>query len=90
MISGRDEREAPCTIGWANIYSVPIWMKQTEGTIKSEVDALKGAGLVEDLMITDVQGNAQIQIQQIQSMIDADAIVCAVCRNVKCGSNVVR
>ncbi len=70
-------RKAPYTIGWANIYSVPTWMKQTEGTIKAEVDDLKKAGLVKDLMVTDAQGNAQTQIQQIQSMIDAnvDAIV---------------
>ncbi len=52
-------------------------MKQTEGTITAEVEELKKAGLVKDLMITDAQGNAQTQIQHIQSMIDAnvDAIV---------------
>jgi len=73
----KGDRKAPYTIGWANIYSVPTWMKQTEGTIKIEVDELKKAGLVKDLMVTDAQGNAQTQIQQIQSMIDAnvDAIV---------------
>ena len=66
------DREAPYTIGWANIYSVPTWMKQTEGTITAEIEELKKAGLVENLMITDAQGNAQTQIQHIQSMIDAD------------------
>lgn len=66
------ERKAPYTIGWANIYSVPTWMKQTEGTITGEIEALKAEGLVDELMITDAQGNAQTQIQQIQSMIDAD------------------
>lgn len=66
------DREAPYTIGWANIYSVPTWMKQTEGTITDIVDQLKQQGLVDDLMITDAQGNANTQIQQIQSMIDAD------------------
>ncbi|UUP18679.1 ABC transporter substrate-binding protein [Nitratireductor thuwali] len=66
------ERQAPYTIGWANIYSVPTWMKQTEGTIAAEVERLKKEGLVDDLMITDAQGNAQTQIQHIQSMIDAD------------------
>ncbi|MAY61698.1 MAG: ABC transporter substrate-binding protein [Rhizobiales bacterium] len=73
----KGDREAPYTIGWANIYSVPTWMKQTEGTISDEVDRLKEEGLVDELMITDAQGNAQTQIQQIQSMIDAnvDAIV---------------
>lgn len=73
----KGDRKAPYTIGWANIYSVPTWMKQTEGTIKDEVDELKKAGLVKDLMVTDAQGNAQTQIQHIQSMIDAnvDAIV---------------
>ncbi|MBD8653777.1 ABC transporter substrate-binding protein [Rhizobium sp. CFBP 13726] len=73
----KGDRKAPYTIGWANIYSVPTWMKQTEGTITAEVDELKKSGLVKDLMITDAQGNAQTQIQHIQSMIDAnvDAIV---------------
>jgi len=66
------EREAPYTIGWANIYSVPTWMKQTEGTIAAEIAVLQESGLVDSLMITDAQGNAQTQIQQIQSMIDAD------------------
>ncbi|MGY5810972.1 substrate-binding domain-containing protein [Rhizobium sp. LEGMi198b] len=73
----KGDRKAPYTIGWANIYSVPTWMKQTEGTITDEVAALKKDGLVKDLKITDAQGNAQTQIQQIQSMIDAnlDAII---------------
>lgn len=73
----KGDRKAPYTIGWANIYSVPTWMKQTEATIVDEVDRLKKEGLVKDLMITDAQGNAQTQIQHIQSMIDAnvDAII---------------
>ncbi|WP_176038274.1 ABC transporter substrate-binding protein [Brucella tritici] len=73
----KGDRKAPYTVGWANIYAVPTWMKQTEATIVDEVARLKKEGLVKDLMITDAQGNAQTQIQQIQSMIDAniDAIV---------------
>lgn len=71
------EHKPPFTLGWANIYSVPTWMKQTTDTIQKEVDVLKGQGLVSKLMITDAQGNANTQIQQIQSMIDAkvDAIL---------------
>lgn len=67
----------PFTLGWANIYSVPTWMKQTTDTINQEVEELKKQGLVSKLMITDAQGNANTQIQQIQSMIDAkvDAIL---------------
>jgi ribose transport system substrate-binding protein len=68
----KGDRKPPYTIGWANIYSVPTWMKQTEGTISKEVEELKGKGLVDKLVITDAQGNANNQIQQIQSMIDAD------------------
>lgn len=73
----KGDRKAPYTIGWANIYSVPTWMKQTEATIVDEVERLKKDGLVKDLMVTDAQGNAQTQIQHIQSMIDAnvDAII---------------
>lgn len=67
----------PFTLGWANIYSVPTWMKQTTDTITQQADELKKQGLVSKLMITDAQGNANTQIQQIQSMIDAkvDAIL---------------
>jgi ribose transport system substrate-binding protein len=73
----KGDRKAPYTIGWANIYSVPTWMKQTEGTITKEVEGLKAKGQVAKLIITDAQGNANTQIQQIQSMIDAnvDAIL---------------
>ncbi|WP_247642353.1 hypothetical protein [Brucella sp. NVSL 07-0026] len=67
----KGDRKAPYMVGWANIYAVPTWMKQTEDTIVDEVAQLKKEGLVKDLMITDAQGNAQTQIQQIQSMIDA-------------------
>ena len=66
------ERKAPFTVGWANIYSVPTWMKQTEGTIADVMDKLKAQGLVDKLVITDAEGNANNQIAQIQSMIDAD------------------
>ena len=68
----KGDRKAPYTIGWANIYSVPTWMKQTQGTIEFEVEELKKQGLVDKLVVTDAQGDANVQIQQIQSMIDAD------------------
>ncbi|MBN9022470.1 MAG: ABC transporter substrate-binding protein [Rhizobiales bacterium] len=68
----KGDRKPPYTLGWANIYSVPTWMKQTEGTITTMVDELKKQGLVDELVITDAQGDANTQIQQIQSMIDAD------------------
>jgi len=68
----KGDRKPPFTLGWANIYSVPTWMKQTEGTITAEVEELKKQGLVDKLVITDAQGDANTQIQQIQSMIDAD------------------
>lgn len=66
------ERKPPYTIGWANIYSVPTWMKQTQGTIEDVVNQLKEKGQVDSLMITDAEGNANTQIAQMQSMIDAD------------------
>jgi ribose transport system substrate-binding protein len=65
-------RAPPYTIGWANIYSVPTWMKQTQGTIEDQIARMKEAGLVDELVVTDAQGDANTQIQQIQSMIDAD------------------
>ena len=68
----KGDRKPPYTIGWANIYSVPTWMKQTQGTIEAEVEELKKKGLVDKLVVTDAQGDANTQIQQIQSMIDSD------------------
>lgn len=68
----KGDRKPPYTLGWANIYSVPTWMKQTTDTIEREVAELKQQGQVDALTITDAQGNASTQIQQIQSMIDAD------------------
>ncbi len=73
----KGEHKAPFKIGWANIYSIPTWMKETTGTIEDMANTLKKQGLVDTLTITDAQGNANTQIQQIQSMIDAklDAII---------------
>src|SRR5271155_3485343 len=73
----KGEHKPPYKIGWANIYSIPTWMKETTGTIESMANELKTQGLVDKLTITDAQGNANTQIQQIQSMIDAklDAII---------------
>jgi ribose transport system substrate-binding protein len=73
----KGDRKPPYTIGWANIYSVPTWMKQTQGTLEDIFNQLKAKGMTDRLMITDAEGNANTQISQIQSMIDAnvDAIV---------------
>ena len=73
----KGEHKAPYKLGWANIYSIPTWMKETTGTIEDMANKLKKEGLVDSLTITDAQGNANTQIQQIQSMIDAklDAII---------------
>jgi len=73
----KGDRKPPFTLGWANIYSVPTWMKQTGGTITAEVEQLKKQGLVAKLVITDAQGDANTQVQQMQSMVDAnvDAIL---------------
>ena len=73
----KGEHKPPFKIGWANIYSIPTWMKETTGTIEDMANVLKKQGLVDSLTITDAQGNANTQIQQIQSMIDAklDAII---------------
>ena len=73
----KGDRKAPYTIGWANIYSVPTWMKQTQGTIEDVVNAAEEAGPGRQARRHRRQGNANTQIQQIQSMIDAnvDAIM---------------
>jgi ribose transport system substrate-binding protein len=73
----KSEHKALFKIGWANIYSIPTWMKETTGTIEDMANVLKKQGLVDSLTIADAQGNANTQIQQIQSTIDAklDAIM---------------
>ncbi len=73
----KGQHKPPYKLAWANIYSIPTWMKETTGTIEDMANQLKKQGLVESLTITDAQGNASTQIQQIQSMIDAklDAII---------------
>ena len=73
----KGEHKPPFKIGWANIYSIPTWMKETTGTIEDMVERAEEAGPGRSLTITDAQGNANTQIQQIQSMIDAklDAII---------------
>ena len=42
----KGDRKPPFTVGWANIYSVPTWMKQTEATRYSRTTRLR---LTEDL-----------------------------------------
>jgi len=68
----KGDRKPPYTIGWANIYSVPTWMKQTQGTLEDFFNQMKEKGLTDKLVITDAEGNANTQITQMQSMIDAD------------------
>src|SRR3984957_15594534 len=54
----KGEHKPPYKLGWANIYSVPTWMKETTGTIEAMADELKKQGLVDKLTITDPQGKA--------------------------------
>ena len=58
----KGEHKPPFKLGWANIYSVPTWMKETTGTIEAMANELKKQGLVDKLTITDAQGNANTQI----------------------------
>jgi len=61
----KGEHKPPYKIGWTNIYSIPTWMKETTNVIEKMANDLKAQGLVESLTITDAQGNANTQIQQI-------------------------
>ena len=40
----KGDRKPPYTIGWANIYSVPTWMKQTEGHDRQGGRGAEGEG----------------------------------------------
>ena len=40
------EHKPPYKLGWANIYSIPTWMKETTGTIEDMANELKKRGLV--------------------------------------------
>jgi ribose transport system substrate-binding protein len=68
----KGDRKPPYTVGWANIYSVPTWMKQTQGTLEDAFNQLKAKGLTGKLVVTDAEGNSNTQIAQMQSMIDAN------------------
>jgi ribose transport system substrate-binding protein len=48
----KGEHKPPYKLGWANIYSIPTWMKETTGTIEDMANELKKQGLVESLTIT--------------------------------------
>ena len=50
----KGDREPPYTIGWANIYSIPTWMKQTQGTIEDVFAKLKDQGLTDQLVIMGI------------------------------------
>jgi ribose transport system substrate-binding protein len=58
------DRKPPYTNGWANISSMPLWMKETQGTIEKEVEDLKKQGLVSKLVVTDAQGDVNRQIRR--------------------------
>src|SRR5438105_4167544 len=47
----KGDRKPPYTVGWANIYSVPTWMKQTQGTLEDAFNQLKGKGLTGKLVV---------------------------------------
>ncbi|MGH7118174.1 MAG: substrate-binding domain-containing protein [Acetobacteraceae bacterium] len=61
----------PYKVGWADIYLAPTWMAQTHKLMDEATAALKKEGLVTGLTVTNANGNASQQIQQIQSMIDS-------------------
>lgn len=67
----------PYKVGWADIYLAPTWMTQTHKLMDEATADLKKQGLVSGLTVTNANGNAAQQIQQIQSMIDSrmDVIV---------------
>src|SRR5882762_7779620 len=48
----KGDRKPPYTVGWANIYSVPTWMKQTQGTLEEIFNQLKAKGLTGKLVVT--------------------------------------
>jgi ribose transport system substrate-binding protein len=68
----KGDRKPPYTVAWANIYLGPTWMTQTLNLMKEAADTLKKEGLVKDFTVTNANGNASEQIQQIQSMIDGN------------------
>ena len=68
----------PFKVGWADIYLAPTWMTQTHNLMDEATADLKKQGLVEGLTVTNANGNASQQIQQIQSMIDSNTDVIVV------------
>ena len=62
----KGEHKAPFKIGWANIYSIPTWMKETTGTIE---DMANGGGHVATILIGSPvrRGDQSTTIYQHQS-----------------------
>src|SRR5260370_38983913 len=58
----KGEHKAPFKIGWANIYSIPKWMKETTGTIEDMTNPLKKQGLDHSPTITEAHSNAKTQM----------------------------
>lgn len=71
-------RKPPYSVGWADIYLAPTWMAETLDLMKQAAADLKQQGLVKDLAVTNANGDASRQIQQIQSMIDSNTDVIVV------------
>ncbi len=68
----KGDRKPPFRVGWADIYLAPTWMAETLDLMKQAVGALQKQDLVKDLTVTNANGDASRQIQQIQSMIDSN------------------
>ncbi|WP_171026275.1 substrate-binding domain-containing protein [Mesorhizobium comanense] len=70
-------RKPPFKIGWSNIYFGPTWMKQTGESMQGEVDKATAQNLVKEYQVTNADGDATKQAQQIQAMVDNkfDAII---------------
>ena len=72
------QRKPPYKVGWADIYLAPTWMTQTHALMDEATAGLKKQGLVANLTVTNANGNASQQIQQIQSMMDSNMDVIVV------------
>lgn len=63
------ENEGPWTIGYNNSFSGNAWRAAALASLEADVEKFKAAGLVDDLIVTDSNGNISTQIQQMRSMI---------------------
>ena len=61
--------DKPWTVGYSNSFSGNAWRAAALASLESSMETYQAAGLVDELIVTDSNGNITTQLQQMRSMI---------------------